>query len=81
MSINPVIVPQVYPLPTPKETFSTLAYGESFVNGILGKVYFIDEIFVTGHICTEHEANLYQVLDRIPEYGLHLNKAKCVFFQ
>ena len=36
---------------------------------------------MTGHTRTEHEANLHQVLQRIREYGLHLNTAKCVFFQ
>ena len=30
LTINPVICPQVYPLPTPEEMFSTLANGESF---------------------------------------------------
>ena len=48
---------------------------------IPGVVYFIDDILVTGRTRTEHEANLHQVLGRIREYGLRLNKAKCVFFQ
>ena len=30
LTVNPVICPQVYPLPTPEEIFSTLANGESF---------------------------------------------------
>ena len=30
VTINPVICPQVYPLPTPEEMFSALANGESF---------------------------------------------------
>ena len=50
-------------------------------HGIPGVVYFIDDILVKGHTCTEHEANLHKVLHSIREYGLHLNKAKCVFFQ
>ena len=31
LTVNPVICPQVYPLPTPEEIFSTLANGESFI--------------------------------------------------
>ena len=135
VSVNPVISPQVYPLPNPEEMFSTPANRESFskldlaraykqmrvtdssrpllainthvglfqytglpfgistapalwqkamsqvLHGIPGVVYFIDDILVTGHTRTEHEANLHQVLGRIREYGLRLNKAKCVFFQ
>ena len=133
VSVNPVISPQVYPLPTPEEMFSMLANGKSFskldlaraykqmqvtdssrplltinihiglfqytrlpfgistapalwqkamaqvLHGIPGVVYFIDDILVTGCTRTEHEANLHQVLGRIREYGLRLNKAKCVF--
>lgn len=30
VTINPVICPQVYPLPTPEEMFSALANGESY---------------------------------------------------
>ena len=51
------------------------------LQGIPGVVYFIDDILVTGHTRQEHEANLRRVLDRIREYGLHLKKSKCLFFQ
>ena len=51
------------------------------LNGIPGVVYFIDDILVTGSSRAEHGANLYKVLTRIREYGLCLNKAKCVFFK
>ena len=51
------------------------------LQGIPGVVYFIDDILVTGHTRQEHEANLRRVLDRIREYGLHLRKSKCLFFQ
>ena len=39
MSVNPVIVLQVYPLPTPEEMFSTLANGESFSKLDLARAY------------------------------------------
>ena len=51
------------------------------LQGIPGVVYFIDDILVTGHTRQEHEANLRRVLERIREYGLHLKKSKCLFFQ
>ena len=51
------------------------------LQGIPGVVYFIDDILVTGHTRQEHKANLRRVLDRIREYGLHLKKSKCLFFQ
>ena len=37
--INPVICPQVYPLPTPEEMFSTLANGESYSKLDLSRAY------------------------------------------
>ena len=51
------------------------------LHGILGVVYFIDDILVTGTTRVEHEKNLHAVLDRIREYGLHLKKLKCLFYQ
>ena len=51
------------------------------LQGIPGVVYFIDDIVITGHTRQEHEANLRRVLERIREYGLHLKKSKCLFFQ
>ena len=135
VTINPVICPQVFPLPTPEEMFSALANGESFtkldlsraykqmkvkeecqhlltinthlglycysrlpfgistapalwqkamtqvLQGIPGVVYFLDDILITGRSRQEHEANLRQVLSRLQQYGLRLNRAKCQFFQ
>ena len=43
------------------------------LNGIPGFIYFIDDILVMGSTRAEFEANLYKVLTRIQEYGLHLN--------
>ena len=39
VSINPVLHPQVYPLPTPEEMFSTLATGESHTKLDLARAY------------------------------------------
>ena len=39
VTINPVICPQVYPLPTPEEMFSTLANGESYSKLDLSRAY------------------------------------------
>ena len=39
MSINPFLHPEVYPLPTPEEMFSTLANGESYTKLDLARAY------------------------------------------
>ena len=39
LTINPVICPQAYPLPTPEELFSTLANGESYSKLDLPRAY------------------------------------------
>ena len=39
VTINPVICPQVYPLPTPEELFNTLANGEPFTRLDLARAY------------------------------------------
>ena len=39
VTINPVICPQVYPLPTPEELFSALANGESYSKLDLSRAY------------------------------------------
>ena len=39
VTINPVICPQVYPLPTPEEMFSALANGETFTRLNLARAY------------------------------------------
>ena len=55
------------------------------LQGIPGVVYFIDDIsrdiLITGRTRQEHEANLRQVLSKLQQYGLRLNKSKCRFFQ
>ena len=51
------------------------------LQGIAGVVYFIDDILITGRTRQEHESNLKQVLNRLQQYGLRLNKSKCHFFQ
>lgn len=134
VTINPVICPQVYPLPTPEEMFSALANGETFtrldlarayrqmkvkpecqhlltintplglfrhtrlpfgistapslwqkamaqiLQGLQGVVVFIDDILVTGRTREEHIKNLQNVLDRLRQAGLRLNRSKCLFF-
>ena len=39
LTVNPVICPQVYPLPSPEELFSTLANGESYSKIDLARAY------------------------------------------
>ena len=39
VNIDPVICPQIYPLPSPKEMFSVLANGESFTRLDLAQAY------------------------------------------
>ena len=39
ISINPFLHPQIYPLPTPEEMFSTLANGESYTKLDLARAY------------------------------------------
>lgn len=39
VSINPFLHPQIYPLPTPEEIFSTLANGESYTKLDLARAY------------------------------------------
>ena len=39
VSINPFLYPEVYPLPTPEEMFSTLANGESYTKLDLARAY------------------------------------------
>ena len=51
------------------------------LQGIPGVVYFLDDILITGHTRQEHETNLRQVLSRLQQYGLRLNRVKCQFFQ
>ena len=44
-------------------------------------MYFIDDILITGCTHQDHESNLKQVLNRLQQYGLRLNKSKYHFFQ
>ena len=44
-------------------------------------VYFMDDILVTGKTRKEHEVNLRKVFQRLQQFGLRINMAKCRFFQ
>ena len=51
------------------------------LQGLPGVVVFIDDILVTGKTKEEHIENLRNVLSRLRQAGLRLNKSKCLFFQ
>lgn len=53
---------------------------EKLLQGIPGVVNFIDDILITGKNYNEHLANLSQVLERLENSGLRLEKSKCEFF-
>jgi len=48
---------------------------------LLGVVCYIDGILVTGHTRTEHKKHLQSVFDQLRQYGLHVKRFKCQFFQ
>ena len=52
---------------------------EKLLQGIPGVVVYIDDILVTGKTEAEHLENLRQVLDRLKQHGLRLNRPKCRF--
>lgn len=49
--------------------------------GMLGVIYYLDDILVTGPTREEHEKNLRLVLSRLKKFGLRFNSSKCNFFQ
>ena len=52
---------------------------ETLLRGLKGVSIYLDDILITGPNLTEHIENLQQVLQRLSEAGLHLNKEKCSF--
>uniref|UniRef100_A0A1Y1K6Q2 RNA-directed DNA polymerase n=1 Tax=Photinus pyralis TaxID=7054 RepID=A0A1Y1K6Q2_PHOPY len=54
---------------------------EKLMQGLDNVTVFLDDILVTGPTNLIHLQNLNQVLNRIKNAGLTLNKAKCQFFQ
>ena len=52
---------------------------ESLLKGIPGVVVYLDDILVTGPSEEEHLSSLKQVLTRLQEAGLRLNRKKCKF--
>ena len=54
---------------------------ESLLNNCKGVSVFIDDILVTGATVEEHLLNLQEVLERLQEANLKLNKAKCFFLR
>ena len=54
---------------------------EQILQGIPGVVVFIDDIELTGETEEEHLHRLDQVLERLEEHGLRLQKSKCDFMK
>ena len=52
---------------------------DSLLQGIPGVVAYLDDILVTGTSDTEHLESLKEVLKRLSEAGLRLNRKKCQF--
>ena len=52
---------------------------EILLRGLKGVSIYLDDILITGPNLTEHIENLQQVLQRLSEAGLRLNKEKCSF--
>ena len=52
---------------------------ESLLQGMPGVAVYLDDILVSGKSEEEHLSTLEQVLDRLKEAGLLLNRGKCVF--
>ncbi|KAL8625371.1 hypothetical protein ACOMHN_044514 [Nucella lapillus] len=52
---------------------------DTILQGLAGVVCHIDDILVFGKDKTEHDARLWQVLDRLLQAGLTLNSRKCEF--
>ena len=53
---------------------------DSLLKGIPGVVVYLDDILVTGPSEEEHLSSLKQVLTRLQEAGLRLNRRKCHFW-
>lgn len=54
---------------------------DSVLQGIPGVICYLDDILVTGESDTAHLENLEEVLRRLQEEGMRLQKDKCNFFQ
>ena len=54
---------------------------EQILQGIPGTKVVLDDMIITGKTKEEHLANLNQVLAKLEEKGLRLNKSKCEFFK
>lgn len=52
---------------------------ECIVAGLEGVVVYIDDVMVFGRCQREHDERLAALLGRLKEYGILLNKDKCVF--
>ena len=54
---------------------------DQMLAGLDGTVCYLDDIIVTGNNTANHLKNLRKVLERVKEYGFHINKNKCSFLQ
>ena len=64
----------------------TIAPGEfqtimdAMIAGLNNVFAYIDDLVVGGATIEEHDNNLHELLNRIQDYGLHVNIEKCNFF-
>lgn len=54
---------------------------DQMLAGLDGTVCYLDDIIITGNNKEQHLKNLNNVMERIKEYGFHINKKKCSFLQ
>ena len=54
---------------------------DTVLQGIPHCICYLDDILVTGRSDAEHLKNLEEVLKRLEEYGIHLKRGKCSFYQ
>ncbi|CAF0711795.1 unnamed protein product [Adineta steineri] len=54
---------------------------DQMLAGLQGTVCYLDDIIVTGVNKMEHLDNLNKVLEKIKDFGFHINKSKCSFLQ
>ena len=54
---------------------------DTVLKGIPHCICYLDDILVTGRSDAEYLKNVEQVLKRLEDYGIHLKREKCSFYQ